>query len=174
VDKGFVSSRIDLSDRSILRNPRLPDLVLTPKARSEVLPTTGAGVPHAASRDWDLAIKQLTARNWPAAEAPLRAVVEAAPKFAPAWAALGTLCSNLGKSEDARKALDRAIELDPKPMAPYLALAHAQIDIQDWKGADGRMEFAGGADCTGRPVRFPEHRTGGGSLSAGVRRHAIC
>jgi VWFA-related protein len=135
VDKGFVSSRIDLADRSILRNSRLPALILSAAGRSATLPDPSAAVPHTASRNWNLAIKQVTARNWTAGEAPLRAVVEAAPKFAPGWAALGTVCSNLGKSEDARKALERAIELDPKPLAPYLALAHAQIDLKDWKAA---------------------------------------
>jgi len=134
-EPGFVSSRIDLTDRGIVRNPRLPPLVLTPASRTADLGLRTASVPHAASRNWDLAIKQLTARNWTAAEAPLRAVVEAAPKFAPGWAALGTLYSNLGKPADSRDALERAIELDPKPLSSYLALADAQIDLKDWKGA---------------------------------------
>jgi len=133
---GFVSSQIDLGDRTIVRNPRFPDLVLTPASRSTVLATNkGPGVPRAASRNWDLALKQLASRNWAAAEAPLRAVVEAAPKFAPGWTALGTLCANLGKAEDSRQALQRAIQLDPKPLAPYVSLARAQIDLKDWKAA---------------------------------------
>ena len=135
-ESGFVSSRIDLTDRGIVRNPRLPTIVLTPASRSMALGNDlTANVPHAASRYWDLAIKQLTARNWAAAEGPLRSVVQAAPKFAPAWATLGTLCSNLGKLEDSRQALQRAIELDPKPLSPYISLADAQIDLKDWQGA---------------------------------------
>jgi Ca-activated chloride channel homolog len=135
VDKGFVSSEIDLSDRTILRNPRLPTIVLSPKTTSTLVLNRESAVPRAASRNWELSIKEITARNWAAAEAPLRAVVEAAPKFAPGWAALGTLYSNLGKAEEARSALQRAIEFDPKPFAQYLSLAHAQIDLKDWKAA---------------------------------------
>jgi Ca-activated chloride channel family protein len=139
-DKGFTSSQIDLSDRTILRNPRLPDIVLTPVTNRTVVVSSNAPVPRAASRDWDSAIKQISAHNWPGAEAPLRSVVEAAPKFAPAWAALGTLHSNLGRPQEAREALDRAIQLDPKPLPPYLSLVHALLDLQDWKAAAATTE----------------------------------
>ena len=132
--QGFVSSQIDLSDRAVLHNLRLPDIVLTAKT-STLMVNRDAAVPHAASHNWDLAIKLITARNWAAAEGPLKAVVEAAPKFAAGWAALGTLSENLGKPEDAVKSLNRAVELDPKPSQPYLSLAQAQIDLKDWKSA---------------------------------------
>jgi VWFA-related protein len=134
-DSHYVSSRIDLSDPNVLRNPRLPTIILTPKSRSTVPISADVNIPRAAARSWNLAIKQLTARNWAAAESPLRAVVQAAPKFATGWSALGTMYGNLGKAEDSRKALERAIELDPKPLPPYLALARAQIDVKDWKAA---------------------------------------
>ena len=139
-DRGFTSSRIDLGDRLILRNPRLPDLVLTPVTNRTVLLNSSAPVPHAASRAWESAIKEISARNWAGAEAPLHSVVEAAPKFAPAWAALGTLYSNLGKPQDARDALERAVQLDPKPLPPYLSLVHALIDLKDWKSAADTTE----------------------------------
>jgi VWFA-related protein len=147
VDSGFVSSQIDLTDRKAMSGPRLPTIILTPKSRSTVLrPERGASVPRAASRNWDLAIKQLTARHWAEAEAPLRSVVETAPKFAPGWAALGTDCANLGKVEDARQALERAVALEPKSLGPYLPLAHAQIDLKDWKGAESTSKALIAAD----------------------------
>ena len=134
-EKGFVSSRIDLTDRAILRNPRLPDIVLTPANKATSLAIDAANVPRAAARNWAAAIKQFTARNWAAAETPLRAVVATAPKFAPGWAALGTLYSTMGKGDESVKALARAIEIDPKPLPPYLGLARAQMDLKDWKAA---------------------------------------
>jgi Ca-activated chloride channel homolog len=138
--KGFVSSRIDLTDRRILRNPRLPDIVLTPANKGTLLAVDNGNVPRAAARNWAAAIKQLTARNWAAAETPLRAVVEAAPNFAPGWAALGTLYSTTGKEDESVKALARATEIDPKPLPPYLALARAQLDLKDWPGAAATTE----------------------------------
>src|ERR1017187_9667556 len=121
---GFVSCRIDLSDPHVTMNPRLPDLVLTRRsAVTSVDLTRGASVPRAASRPWSQALKYLDAHDWQAAEGPLRAILKAAPAFAAGWMALGTACHNQHKSAEARPALERSIELDPKPLAPMYALA---------------------------------------------------
>ncbi len=146
-DQNFISSRIDLSDRSIANNPRLPDIVLTPRTRTSAVADRGApGAPRAVSRNWKLAVNLVLARNWAAAEAPMHTVVERAPKFAPGWAALGILDSNLGKPEDARKELERAIELDPKPLSPYMGLTTAEISLKDWKAAEGTARTLIAAD----------------------------
>jgi Ca-activated chloride channel family protein len=135
VASGLASTQLDLMDRGVVRSGVLPTIVLTPETNTVKLSLNDAAVPHAASAFWNSAIKELGARNWPAAETSLRNVVEKAPKFAPAWSVLGTVCENQGKSEHARKALQRAIELDPKPLPPYVALADAQIELKDWEGA---------------------------------------
>lgn len=146
-DQNFVSSQIDLSDRSIVNNPRLPDIVLTPKTRTTVLGNKhDPSAPRAASRSWNQAVNLVLARNWAGAEAPLRTVVERAPKFAAGWSALGILYSNLGKSEEARKALERAIELDPKPLSPYMGLTTTEISLKDWKAAEGTARTLIAAD----------------------------
>jgi len=144
-DKGFVSSQIDLSDRSIMNNPHLPDIVLAPATRATVLGNErDPSVPHAASKSWNQAVNLVLARNWAVAETPMRTVVERAPKFAAGWSALGILYSNLGKAEEARRALQRAIELDPKPLSPYMALTTVEINLKDWKtaGATARTLIA--------------------------------
>jgi VWFA-related protein len=133
---GFTSSRLDLSDPKIFRNPRLPPITLTPAAKKSALTIDLSGnVPHAASRSWNLAIKQMSEKNTEGAEASLRSVVEAAPKFAPGWLALGNARLSLHWPEGARPALERAIELDPKPLKQYLMLAHAEIELKDWEAA---------------------------------------
>ncbi|WP_321471317.1 VWA domain-containing protein [uncultured Paludibaculum sp.] len=130
---GLISSRIDLTDRRITLNPRLPDIVLTPKSQSATLVIKASPtLPRAASRSWEVAVKRLTSNDWGGSEGPLRATVQAAPKFAPAWAALGGVCSRQGKMEEARRALERAVELDPKPIAPYQMLVQAQAGLKDW------------------------------------------
>ena len=135
-DKGFVSSQIDLSDRSSVNNSRLPDIVLTPVARTTDLGGEGGpSVPHAASRSWNQAVNLVLARNWTAAQPLMRTVVERAPKFAAGWSALGILYSNLGNPAEARTALERAIGLDPRPLSPYMGLTTAEISLKDWKAA---------------------------------------
>ena len=133
---GFTSTRLDLTDPKIITNPRLPPITLTPAPKKNSLVIDlSASVPHAASRSWNLAVKQMTDKNIEGAEASLRTVVEAAPKFAPGWLALGNARLSLRRPEEARPALERAIELDPKPLKPYLMLANAQIDLKDWEAA---------------------------------------
>ncbi|MGJ5816398.1 VWA domain-containing protein [Paludibaculum fermentans] len=130
---GVISSRIDLTDRRITLNPRLPDLILTPKSQSATLVVkANPTLPRAASRSWELAVKRLTSNDWDGSETPLRTTVQAAPKFAPAWAALGGVYSRQGKLDEARRALDQAVELDPKPIAPYQMLVQAQASLKDW------------------------------------------
>ncbi|MGC4051292.1 MAG: tetratricopeptide repeat protein [Paludibaculum sp.] len=130
---GVISSRIDLTDRRITLNPRLPDLILTPKSQSATLfVKESVSLPRAAARSWELAVKRLTANDWNGSEAPLRATTQAAPKFAPAWAALGGVFSRQQKLDDARRTLERAVELDPKPIAPYQMLIQTQAGLKDW------------------------------------------
>src|ERR1035441_3187587 len=90
---GFASSRLDMSDRRLTVNPQLPNIVLTRSVRGSLVDLDrGPSVPHGASRPWSQALKYIEARDWPAAEAPLRAVVQAAPKFAAGWVGLGAGC----------------------------------------------------------------------------------
>lgn len=136
VTPGYKSTHIDLSDRRILANPQFPTMVLSPQPPGALVdlgrPTS---VPAAARKTWDRAVKALAANNWAASETTLREVVAAAPEFAVAWSALGAACMNQQKPEEARKALARAIALDPKPLPPYQALAEVELQLKDWPAA---------------------------------------
>jgi Ca-activated chloride channel family protein len=65
VSSGFVSSRLDLTDRHVLSSSLLPTIVLTPAANSMRLsPERGAGVPRSPSAPWALAaLNQLEERR---------------------------------------------------------------------------------------------------------------
>lgn len=146
-DKGFVSSSLDLTDTSIMRNPVLPTIVLTPKMRVATLGSEShATVPHKAAKSWNQGIRLATARNWAAAETPMRAVVQTAPNFAPGWSGLGMVLNNLGKPDEAAGTLKRAIQLDPKPLSTYMLLAGIQVDLKDWQGAEATAKSLIDAD----------------------------
>jgi VWFA-related protein len=145
---GYASTRLDLTDRRVTMNPRLPDIVLTRVTPGGALDfNRGPAVPRAAAKPWALAIKHLEANDWAAAEAPLRAVVGAAPNFAPAWIALGASCQHQHKPAEARPAFERAIALDPKPLPPYLELAGAASALGDWEAASKASETLIQADA---------------------------
>ena len=145
---GYTSTKLDLTDRHITMNPRFPNLVLTraTPGSSPVL-STDVSVPRAAGKPWALAIKHIDAHDWASAEASLRAVVEAAPKFAPAWVALGNVCQFQLKAAEAKGAFERAIALDPKTLPTYLALASAESKLKDWEAASKTCETLMRADA---------------------------
>src|ERR1035437_8489101 len=134
VVEGFRSSQIDLTDPRITNNSTLPNITLTHVQPGTIFDANTA-IPRAASKPWAQALKFIAASDWAAAEKALRAVVEAAPDFAPGWAALGAACGNQQKIEDARPALERAVRLDPKRLPPYLMLSEALIGLHDWEAA---------------------------------------
>jgi VWFA-related protein len=141
VARGYASTKIDLTDRRTTMMPRFPNIVLSHATPGMVLDVVnGPGVPRAAAKPWALAIKHIDTNDWAAAEAPLRAVVEAAPKFAPAWVALGFACQRRHKPGEARSAFERAIALDPKTLAPYRELAAADSELKDWEAASKTSE----------------------------------
>ena len=145
---GYVSTKLDLTNWHITMNPRLPNIVLSRAAPGIVVdPESGGGVPRSAAKPWALAIKHIDTHDWAAAEAPLRAVVEAAPKFAPAWLALGSVCEHQHKAAEARRAFERAIALNPKTLAPYLELATADSELKDWEAASKVSEALIKADA---------------------------
>jgi len=150
---GYASSEIDLSDRNLIRNPQLPNLILARRTLTTIDIPPADQVPHAAAKDWAAAVQALRGKNWAQAESRLRGVVQAAPKFAPAWSALGMVCQRQEKPDDARTAYQHAIELAPKTLAPYPPLVRAQMDLQDWASAAKTADALIRADT---PHRYPE------------------
>lgn len=129
---GFVSSTIDLSDHQLAKNPQLPDLVLKRPSANEGLEIEGGPtVPRAAQKAWDRGMKALQTRNWDQAETQLQAAVTASPKFALGWSALALACHNQRKPKEARDALERAVELDPKTLSTRFRLMRAEMDVKD-------------------------------------------
>jgi VWFA-related protein len=148
---GFVSSTIDLSDHQLARNPQLPDLVLTrPSANEGLQIDSSATVPRAAQKAWDRGLKALQSRNWEQAETQLQAAVAAAPKFALGWNALALACRNQSKTAEARAALERAVELDPKTLSTRFRLMRAEMDAKDWPAAAAAAEALIKADARKR------------------------
>ncbi len=133
--KGYMSSTIDLTDPHLSSNPQLPALVLSKIGSDPGLKMSDDGVPRRAQKAWDLGLKALQAKKWFEAERQLGAAVEAAPRFAPGWSALGMALENEEKFADARQAFEKSIALDPKDPLPYYRLTHLQMADRDWQTA---------------------------------------
>jgi Ca-activated chloride channel family protein len=134
--RGYESNFIQVDDLNSFSNPILPVLVLSRRGSQPNFDMlSGSSVPRGVSNSWSRAAKAVHAQNWPEAERNLRAAVQAAPRFAPGWNALGNVLLYEQKESEARQAYQRAIEADPRTLAPYLLLSRLSVAAQDWDAA---------------------------------------
>jgi VWFA-related protein len=130
---GYRSSSIELGDTSLLKEPRLPVLVLSPTRPGTDLEVDQTGsVPHAIRSSWESAQKAMVAQNWTEAERQLQTVTDTAPKFRLGWVALGMAYHNQRKSAESREAYRHALALDPKLLPTQLMMVRANLECQDW------------------------------------------
>jgi VWFA-related protein len=130
---GYRSSSIELGDASLLKEPRLPVLVLSPNRPGMDLEVDQTGpVPRPIREGWASAQKAMTAQNWADAEHQLQTVTATDPKFRMGWVALGMAYHNQRKATESREAYRHAVALDPKALPTQLMLVRANLECQDW------------------------------------------
>ena len=152
--KGYDSSSIDLTGMHSWGDPHLAPLVLTRRSANPSAHIFEEGsTPRAAMSAWNRAGKAALAKNWTEAEQNLLVVVQKAPRFSQGWNALGVVSQNQNKIESARDAYRRAIETNPKLLAPYLLLSRADIDLKEW---DEAAKTAGALIQADPKHRYPE------------------
>jgi hypothetical protein len=141
---GFTSTRFQLGDMKLAdftagtNKVQIPDLVLSPKdngGANNVGLVDLSVVPGKARDAYKLASKALDANNVEEGMRQLKIVVAAAPKFADGWSNLGSVYERQRMLMDAKDALQKAIEADPKAPAPYLRLARVANKLGDWDTA---------------------------------------
>jgi VWFA-related protein len=151
---GYESNVIDLRDWRPTNDPHLPTLVLRrPRPEAAFSPEADSSVPKSARKAWVLAMKDVEAGNWHAAEGHLQPVVAAHPGFARAWHLLGAMYQNQKKAEEALDAFQHATQADPKALGPYVLLARLAVQMKDWETALTTSEALIKADAR---HRYPE------------------
>lgn len=141
---GFSSTRIDISNMSLStftggsNEKTLPDLVLSPRdsgdaANLVLIPESEA--PGKAKSLYKAALKALDANNIDEGIKQLQMAVNAVPKFADGWNILGALYERQMMFMEAREALRRALEANPKLVSPYLRIARISNKLGDWDAA---------------------------------------
>ncbi len=134
--KGYESTTLDYNDWNLFQDPNLPSIVLIKlSGNPSVNIFSETQAPRKAFKTWVRAGQAAQAGRWPEAEKQIRMALQAYPKFAQAWHALGIIYQNEQKIDQAREAQLKAIELNPKLQAAYLMLARLDIETKDWEGA---------------------------------------
>jgi len=135
---GYTSSDIDISGLDGLTTTvtTLEALVITGRVTDPyAIVSSESNTPSKASAPWKAAMKALDANNIPEAATKMQAAVQAAPKFAVGWHALGVVQERLEKLADARVDYEHAIEADPKMLPAYVTLTRLELKTKDWEGA---------------------------------------
>jgi tetratricopeptide (TPR) repeat protein len=96
--------------------------------------------PKEASKLYDKGVKNLRKDKPKKAAKFLEQAVAIYPDYASAWTALGEARSSLGDAPGAAQAFDRAIEIDPKYIRPYVSAAQFHLGQRHW---DEAVSYAG-------------------------------
>ncbi len=134
---GYESTQVDISDvnPAVTVNVALAPIKLSLKGSNPYqLGGPDKDVPAKGRAEWTAAMKAINANDMPGATAQLKAAVEANPKFALAWHDLGVLYDLQRDVPAARDAYTKAMETNPKALAPYAALIRLMLREKDWAG----------------------------------------
>jgi tetratricopeptide (TPR) repeat protein len=136
---GYISTRQDIS--GINTTSHDPTFTLPPLILSRAVPdpyvmnSSEENVPSKAKGPFRAAMKAIDAGNVAEAGRQLEAAAEAAPKAPQVWHALGVVDEQLKKPDDARKAYEHAIAVDPKLLVAYVTLDRVCLKTKDWQCA---------------------------------------
>lgn len=153
--RGYTSTTIDISALDTTKTiAELPPLVLSVRGSDpSAIEVSESNMPLRAKSSFSAAMKALDKPDFAEAASQLEKAVNASPKFAEAWHALGAVDERLDKPAAARAAYERAIEADPKFFKPYVMLARVCIKTGDWACAATTAEALIKAD---KKQQYPE------------------
>ncbi len=150
---GFTSDTVDLFNRRTADNPDVGLLVLHRIAGVEAsISVTSMMAPKAAKKAYEQGLQSLL-KNKPAdAEKDFEKAVAVYPQYADAWVSLGKLRIEQQAIEPGRAAMKKAMESDPKVVAPYMELGVLAAKDGNWQESGKYLDRAVELD----PVDFPQ------------------
>lgn len=132
---GYRSDVIQLTGRRFLDNPDLGTIVLhrLHDVKGTTISLTSLKAPKNAKKEYESALKDLRNKKWNNARNHLEKALKIYPDYAEAWFALGQLHEQQKEIDAAKQAYQKAIELDPNFVSPYIRLAMIAATNNDWQ-----------------------------------------
>ncbi len=151
---GFSSDTINLFNRRTADNPDVGVIVLHRIAGVEGLSisVTSMMAPKDAKKAYERGLQSLLKSKPDDAAKDFEKAVAIYPKYADAWVNLGKLRLERQSIEPARAALMKAMESDPKLVAPYVELGLLAAKDAKWQESGKYLDRAVELD----PVDFPQ------------------
>jgi tetratricopeptide (TPR) repeat protein len=149
---GFKSSSLHIAYTSIMDDPNLGTVTLTPDSAAvgSSMSATYAKASPEAMKQYDKARKEFVSGNERGAEKDLEKTVKIDPQFADAWYHLGKL-QQAKKPADALSSYQKAVAADPNFVSPYLPIAELAADQKNWKEVKSATDLALKLDPQGNP-----------------------
>jgi tetratricopeptide (TPR) repeat protein len=134
---GYTSTRVTIDFSNSVGNVDLGTILLCRLSRvaGTLVSATDLAAPKSARKEFARFEETYRKKDLPAAERHLRTALDKYPNYAAAWFGLGQLYGDLGRLDDARTALSKAVEVDPKYVGPYVHLARLAAVQQNWESA---------------------------------------
>lgn len=132
---GYRGTEIKLGVRGLRDDPDIGEILVS---RTLLLSgTADASIPPKALQAFEDAINELSREkpNKDRVRKHLETAVRVHPDFGAAWALLGTRLLEEGKLKEAREALARAVDREPRLVEPWLGLAQIAVESGDWVAA---------------------------------------
>jgi tetratricopeptide (TPR) repeat protein len=151
---GFRSDIVHLSSRRSLDDSDIGTMIMRRLANVEgsTISVTSALAPKDARKAMERAQNFIKKEKWDDAQKELQKAVQIYPKYAVAWAELGSVQEHLNNLEGARKSFRVASEADAKLVTPYLELASMAARDEKWQEVSDYSDRA----LKLNPVDFPQ------------------
>ena len=131
---GYRSDVVQLSGRRLIDNPDVGVIIMRRlvNAPGTTVSFTSMSAPKDAKKAYEKAMKEAGKKNFDQAMVQLEQSVTIYPQYADAWTAMGRLHQAQNSPDKAREAYNKAIEIDPKFINPYLQLAQMAAAERKW------------------------------------------
>ncbi|MGO9258102.1 MAG: tetratricopeptide repeat protein [Bryobacteraceae bacterium] len=151
---GYTSDNVDLFNRRTSENSDIGTIVLHRIAGVEgsSISVTSMMAPKDAKKAYEHGLQSLLKNKPDDAAKDFEKAVGIYPKYADAWVSLGKLRLDRQSIEPARAALMKAMEADPKLVAPYMELGLLAAKDANWQDSGKYLDRAVELD----PVDFPQ------------------
>jgi TolA-binding protein len=151
---GFTSDTVDLYNRKSADSPDVGTIVLRRIAGVEgsSISITSMMAPKDAKKAYEHGLQSLLKNKPNDAAKDFEKAVALYPKYADAWVSLGKVRLGQQSVEPARAALKKAMESDPKLVAPYIELGLLAAKDGNWRESGEYLDRAVELD----PVDFPQ------------------
>ncbi|MGA7238588.1 MAG: tetratricopeptide repeat protein [Bryobacteraceae bacterium] len=151
---GYSSDAVSLFNRQIADNPDIGSIVLHRIAGVEgsSISVTSMRAPKAAKSAYERGLQSLLKNKPSDAAKDFEKAVALYPNYADAWVNLAKLRLTQQSVEPARAALTKAMEADPKLVAPYLELGLLAAKDAKWEESGRYLDRAVELD----PIDFPQ------------------